>query len=466
MRIRLLGLPVTLSMAVLAVLEAAIFCTALLAVGRLQLGVELRAIEQQHGPLWPRALVFSAAMAISLLAVGLYSSRQRVQSAGILARVLVAMAAGIVVTALCFNLIPDFWIGRNVLTLATASSAAAVAVLRLGFSHLVDEAPLRRRVLVYGTGKQAACISQLRRRTDQRGFLLTGFVRPEGETLSVPEQRVLTSKGDLFEFCKSARINEIVMAMDDRRRAFPAAELLECRMGGVEVTDLATFLERETGRVRIDVLNPSWLIFAKGFSRSSLRLFMSSLLDFAASVVLLVVSLPVMLATVFAIKLEDGLRAPVFYHQERVGLRGKMFKLLKFRSMCVNAEANGEEHWAQKSDPRVTRVGALIRKLRIDELPQILNVLRGHMSFVGPRPERPQFVANLSQKIPYYMHRHCVKPGITGWAQVCYHYGASDREALEKLEYDLYYIKNGGFMFDLAILVRTAEVVLFGKGAQ
>jgi sugar transferase (PEP-CTERM system associated) len=352
------------------------------------------------------------------------------------------------------------------LALAATSAATIVVTLRLGFSGLVDEAPLRRRVLVYGSGNQAQAISQLRRRADQRGFLLTGFVRPEGESLSVPEQRVLRSAGTLLELCKSLHVDEIVVAMDDRRRAFPAHELLECRIGGLQVTDLTTFLERETGRVRIDVLNPSWLIFAKGFSRSSLRLLLSSLLDFVVSTLLLIAASPVMLLTVLAIKLEDGWKAPALYRQERVGLRGKTFNLLKFRSMCVNAEMDGEERWAQERDPRVTDVGAVIRRARIDELPQILNVLRGDMSFVGPRPERPQFVASLAEKIPYYMHRHCVKPGITGWAQVCYPYGASDREAQEKLEYDLYYIKNGGFMFDLSILVQTAEVVFFGKGAR
>ncbi len=448
-------------------LETAIFGTVLLAVGWLRLvGVGLAILEEPHRPLWPRALFFGAVMAISLLAFGLYSSRQRARGLGIFARVLLAVTAGIVVTPLFFRLFPAFSIGRHMLALASASAATVVVALRLGFSRLVDEAPLRRRVLVYGTGTRAQVVSQLRRRADQRGFLLAGYVRPAGESLRVPEQRVLKPTGTLLELCKSARILEIVVAMDDRRRAFPAQELLECRVGGVVVTDLATFLERETGRVRIDVLNPSWLIFGRGFSRSSPRLFLSSLLDSVASALLLIAALPVMLATALAIKLEGGWRAPILYRQERVGLRGKTFHLLKFRSMYVNAEADGEERWAQEHDPRVTRVGALIRKTHIDELPQILNVLRGDMSFVGPRPERPQFVASLAEKIPYYMHRHCVKPGITGWAQVCYPYGASDREALEKLEYDLYYIKNSGFMFDLSILVQTAEVVFFGKGAR
>lgn len=465
MRFRLLGQPVALPMALLAVLEAAIFCAVLMAVGRLRFGLELQLLEHKM-PLWPRALIFSAAMAASLLAFGLYSSRQRARGVGIMARVFLAMIGGILVTALCFSLIPAFSLGRSVLSLATVSAAAIVMTLRLGVSHFVDAAPLRRRVLVFGAGQHAALVSQLRRRADQRAFSVAGFVRPAGELLSVPEQRLLNADQGLLELCKAHQVDEIVVAMDDRRRAFPASGLLECRIAGIQVVDVTTFLERETGRVRLDVLNPSWLIFGQGFSRSSLRLFVSTLLDCAASGVLLIVSLPAMLITALAIKLEDGWRAPVLYRQERVGLRGKIFKLLKFRSMCEDAEVNGQARWAQKNDPRVTRVGAVMRKLRIDELPQLLNVLRGDMSLVGPRPERPQFVASLSEKIPYYMHRHCVKPGITGWAQLCYPYGASDREALEKLEYDLYYIKNSGFTFDLSILLQTAEVVFFGKGAR
>jgi sugar transferase (PEP-CTERM system associated) len=253
--------------------------------------------------------------------------------------------------------------------------------------------------------------------------------------------------------------------MDDRRRGFPIRELLECRLAGVDVTELLTFLERETGRVRIDVLNPSWMIFGPGFRRDPLRLFSSRAMDLLASLGVLAVSLPFMLLTMLAIKLEDGWSAPALYRQTRVGLGGRTFQVLKFRSMRQDAESNGAQ-WAQRRDPRVTRVGAIIRKLRVDELPQILNVLRGHMSFVGPRPERPEFVAYLAEKIPYYVQRHSVKPGITGWAQLCYPYGSSEQDAVEKLQYDLYYIKNNSLLFDLAILVQTAEVVLLGKGAR
>jgi sugar transferase (PEP-CTERM system associated) len=466
MRIRVLGQHVPLSMAVLAALDIFVFFTTMLAATWVRFGVDLPSLEQQGGPLWPRALLFSAAMGGCLLAFGLYSARQRARSGGIVVRVIAAIAAGVVVTTVCFYIIPNLWIGRGVLGLAAVSAAAMVMVLRLAFTRFVDESRFKRRVLVYGTGRSTTAISRLRRRADRRGFVLAGFVQPEGEDVEVPRERVLVPGGDLLDLCMWLQVDEVVVAMDDRRRAFPIRELLECRLAGVEVTELLTFLERETGRVRIDVLNPSWLIFGQGFNRGSLRLFTSTLLDLSASMLMLSLSLPVILATVLAIKLEDGWRAPVLYRQDRVGLGGRTFQLLKFRSMRVDAEVNGEALWAQKDDPRVTSVGAVLRKLRIDELPQLINVLRGDMCLVGPRPERPQFVRELADRIPYYMQRHCVKPGITGWAQLCFPYGSSERDALEKLQYDLYYIKNNSLLFDLSILAQTAEVVFLGKGAR
>jgi sugar transferase (PEP-CTERM system associated) len=266
--------------------------------------------------------------------------------------------------------------------------------------------------------------------------------------------------------CERHEVDEIVVAMNDRRAAFPVRELLDCRLAGIDVTDLSTFLERETGRVRLDVLNPGWLIFGEGFKRGSFRLQSARVVDLVAASGLFILTCPLMVATLLAIKLEDGWRSPIFYQQERVGFGGRIFRLLKFRSMRVDAEAAGQAQWAQKNDSRVTRVGAVIRKLRIDELPQILNVLRGEMGLVGPRPERPQFVKQLAEKIPYYIERHSVKPGITGWAQLCYPYGSSERDALEKLQYDLYYIKNSNLLWDLAIIAQTLEVVVMGKGAR
>ena len=424
---------------------------------------DLRALP---GAVWPRAALFSAVMVTCLLAFGLYSPRQRARFAGIALRVGMALVTGIVITATLFYLVPALWMGPGGITLAAVGGLCGVTVSRAVFSRLVDENVFKRRVLVYGAGESAAAIAGLRRRADRRGFSLLGFVRAHPEERAVNVDCIDAPGKTLVQICQQLDVAEVVMAMDDRRRGFPIAELLQCRLAGVDVTELLTFLERETGRVRIDVLNPSWMIFGQGFRRDPLRRITSRTLDLISCLLVLGVALPVMLLTILAIKLEEGWGAPVLYRQRRVGLFGHPFMLLKFRSMRTDAESDGRARWAQKSDPRVTRVGSFIRKTRIDELPQLLNVLLGQMSVVGPRPERPEFVGQLAERIPYYVERHCVKPGVTGWAQLCYPYGSSERDALEKLQYDLYYVKNNTLLFDLAIVLQTAEVVFLGKGAR
>jgi sugar transferase (PEP-CTERM system associated) len=468
MRIRILGQFVPASLGVLALIEVGLAFLALYAAVliRSQTPIShLSNLEEQLGPLWPRALVFSVIVAICLLAFGLYSSRQRAQLGGIFVRLVAALVVASGALAAVFYLIPSLGLWRGVAALAVIGTGGAVLVSRLVFARAVDQDIFKRAVLVYGAGASATAVANLRRSADRRGFLVAGFVLPPGEVPAVPAARLLDPAGDLRALCERLDVSEVVVAMDDRRRGFPIRELLECRLAGIDVTELLTFLERETGRVRIDVLNPSWMIFGQGFRRDPVRLFSSRTMDLLASLAVLALSLPLMLLTLIAIKIEDGWRAPALYTQARVGLGGRTFNVLKFRSMRPDAELGGAQ-WAQHKDPRVTRVGAIIRKLRVDELPQVINVLRGHMSFVGPRPERPEFVQHLAEKIPYYVQRHCVKPGITGWAQLCYPYGSSEQDALEKLQYDLYYIKNNSLLFDVAILVQTAEVVLLGKGAR
>jgi sugar transferase (PEP-CTERM system associated) len=328
----------------------------------------------------------------------------------------------------------------------------------------VDQDLFRRRVLFIGAGQRTTVLQKLRRRSDQRGFKLVGFVAVEGDDVWVPEDRLIRSDDGLIEVAQRLDIDEIVVAMDDRRRAFPLEQLLVCRLNGIEVIDVIEFLERETGKVNVTLLNPSYMIFAPGFSRNTLRLLTARALDVIGSVVLLALTWPLMLITAVAIFLEDG--RPIFYKQVRVGFEGKPFGLLKFRSMRVDAESAGKPQWASENDSRVTRAGRVIRKYRIDELPQLFNVLKGEMSIVGPRPERPEFVEELSQRVPYYRERHYVKPGLTGWAQLCYRYGASEDDAVEKLQYDLYYVKNHSLLFDFVILLQTAEVVLWQKGSR
>lgn len=470
MRIRVLGQQLHSAIAVLSVVEAAMFFAAVyvavLARFHADLASSLSDVPTLSGAVWPRAVLFSAVMVTSLLAFGLYSTRQRARLAGLALRVAMALATGVAITATLFYMVPALWIGRGVVTLAAIGALCGVTFSRLVFSRLVDENLFKRRVLVYGAGESAATIAGLRRRADRRGFSLLGFVPADPQERAVTVDRILAPGQTLVQLCERLDVAEVVVAMDDRRCGFPIAELLQCRLAGIDVTELLTFLERETGRVRIDLLNPSWMIFGQGFRRDSLRRITSRALDLLSCLLVLGLALPVMLLTVFAIKLEEGWRAPVFYRQHRVGFGGKPFMLLKFRSMRTDAESDGRARWAQKSDPRVTRVGSFIRKTRIDELPQLLNVLCGQMSVVGPRPERPEFVEQLAERIPYYLERHCVKPGVTGWAQLCYPYGSSERDALEKLQYDLYYVKNNALLFDIAILLQTVEVVFLGKGAR
>jgi sugar transferase (PEP-CTERM system associated) len=417
------------------------------------------------GRLLPTALLFSLFGLVSSFAVGLYSVRQRSRFGGLLVRIIAAVANAAAMSVLAFFLLPAIAIGRGLLAITAAMSVVLLAASRLLFERLVDQNTFRRRVLAFGAGRQAASLLELRRRSDTRGFRIVGFIASEGDAVAVPDDRLLERPVDLYDWALDAEVDEIVVAMDDRRRAFPMHEFLECRLAGIDICELPTFLERETGKVRLDVLNPSWIIFGEGFRASPLQRALERGFDVLASMSLLVLAAPFMLCAAVAIRIEDGWRAPILYRQRRVGLFGETFDVLKFRSMTEDAEKDGAV-WAARNDPRVTGVGAVMRKTRIDELPQLLNVLRGDMSFVGPRPERPEFVARFEQTIPYYRERHTVKPGITGWAQLCYPYGSTEKDAIEKLQYDLYYIKNRSLLFDLAILVQTVEVVVWGKGAR
>jgi sugar transferase (PEP-CTERM system associated) len=397
--------------------------------------------------------------------MGLFSRRLRDRTAGIVLRIGVAVIAGAFLGGLLLYVSPNHRPTFIEVFAFLAIGLFSLTIVRVTARGFIDEDILKRRVLVYGAGNNAARIMQLRRRADQRGFKVIGFVPARNEDRVIPADRLLLKDASVGHIASEHEIDEIVVAMDDRRQQFPLKELLDCRLAGIEVVELASFLERETGKVYLDILIPSWMIFGSGFRKDIFRRYSERAFDLLASFVLLLLALPVMLLTALAIKIEEGLSAPVFYGQPRVGYAGRVFRVLKFRSMRVDAEKDGVR-WASEHDDRVTRVGRFIRKVRIDELPQLINVLSGHMSFVGPRPERPEFVKQLNESIPYYDVRHAVKPGITGWAQLCYPYGASELDASEKLQYDLYYVKNHSLVFDILILLQTVEVILLGKGAR
>ena len=448
--------------ALLAVAEGAVFFVSFYA------GLLIRFEEVPLRSEWMiQQYLFAIALLLAMSAMGLYHSRSRETLSSILIRSLVAMFVGGVLLTIIFYALPGIHVGRGVLGLAVLVSFILVALIRFIFFKTVDQDLLKRKVLVLGAGKRARHIhNKIRRKTDRRGFEIVAYLSVNGEVVEIDDQYVITLEGSLSEYVKKNEIDEIVVAIDDRRKSFPLDELLECKLSGIEVVDILGFFEREVGKIEVDLLHHSWMIYSVGFDRNFQREILERSFDIFVSLILLVLSAPIMLLTIIAIYIEDGLKASLIYKQDRVGIDGKIFPVFKFRSMIENAEVLGQAQWAGEDDPRITKVGRIIRKFRIDELPQIFNVLKGDMSFVGPRPERPQFVETLGNKIPYYHERHRVKPGITGWAQLCYPYGASEEDSLQKLQYDLYYVKNHNLLLDLIILIQTVEVVIFGKGAR
>jgi sugar transferase (PEP-CTERM system associated) len=336
---------------------------------------------------------------------------------------------------------------------------------RIYVAGSTPRALLRQRVLVYGSGASARLVGSMLKQSDPNVDLVGYYASPNEAVSETSRIGLLPSEKSLTDIVLKERVDEIVVALSERRGgSMPLRELLDCKLHGVRVVDIATHFEKTLGQIRRDSVSAGWLIFGDGFEQGPARTLIKRLFDMVFASLLIVLALPVMLITTILILLEG--RGPVLYFQERVGLNGRLFNVVKFRSMQINAEQNGTPQWATAADDRVTQVGRVIRKLRIDELPQLFNVLGGDMSLVGPRPERPYFVDKLTQELPYYAVRHSVKPGVTGWAQVRYHYGASVEDAAEKLQYDLYYVKNHTLFLDLLVLFETVGVVLMGKGAQ
>lgn len=325
-----------------------------------------------------------------------------------------------------------------------------------------------RRILVLGVGRDAAMVKEALDNAGLRSLSVVGYYSLDSDQqvdAALPANKILPPSKSIGEIVRQYNVSEIVLAMRERRGGtLPLTDLLNCKLQGIKVTDLSAFYEQYHSKVRIDLLRESWFIFGDGFRQHRTRLLVKRVFDIVASIILLIISLPVMLLAAIAIKLESV--GPVIYRQERVGLGGKSFDVLKFRSMCADAEKDGKPQWATAGDARVTRVGRLIRLTRIDELPQLITVLAGQMSLVGPRPERPYFVDQLVQQIPFYGARHSVKPGVTGWAQVKHYYGASVDDASDKLQYDLYYVKNHTLFFDFLVLFYSVRVVLFAQGSR
>jgi len=412
------------------------------------------------------AIAFAAAIVFSMSAMGMYQLNftEGLRNPFFL-KLMPAFAMGFVILTLIFYMAPELQVGRGVLLAVFVIGAGGIFIARMLFFKTSELRFLESRIIFLGGGPLAKeCSDLAMHNTSYHKYDIAGFIPIPSEECCVPTSMLLKMREgeSLASLAAAHNVEEIVVSVQNRRAGFPIKELLECKLQGIKVTDAANFFERETCQIRVDSLQPSWLVFGGGFDQSFIRAFMKRGFDLICSAIILTVSFPVMMLTALLIYIED--RSPIFYQQERVGLDGHPFNVLKFRSMRNDAEKGGKPQWAAQNDPRVTRVGNFIRKTRIDELPQILNVFKGEMSFVGPRPERPYFVEQLIDVVPYYNVRHSIKPGITGWAQVRYGYGASADDALQKLQYDLYYVKNNSLFLDILILIDTLKVVLFRSG--
>jgi sugar transferase (PEP-CTERM system associated) len=425
-----------------------------------QIGMQVDYIANR---IWPLA-TFAGAVQLAAMAVGVYSQDSLQSLRFAIARLLVAVSLGVIFMALMNFAMPGITLWRSNSLYAMILAFVYLAMSRMILGSLIGGQSFKRRLLVLGAGKRAQRIKNLEAKRGS-GFLVVGFIAMDQTKKTIPEAIAREAIYNLADFVVKLGASEVVLALEERRNALPLQDLLRIKTTGVHVNDISSFLERETGRVDLDSVNPSWLIFSDGFS-SGRRLsgIAKRLFDIIASAILLVLTLPIILLFALLVKLES--KGPAFYSQKRVGLFGEHFFVHKLRSMRTDAEVEGKAVWAQKDDPRVTRIGKFIRKVRIDELPQTWCVLKGDMSFVGPRPERPEFVADLEQQLPYFAERHMVKPGITGWAQINYPYGASIDDSRQKLEYDLYYAKNYTPFLDVLILLQTIRVVIWPDGAR
>jgi sugar transferase (PEP-CTERM system associated) len=417
-------------------------------------------------PLLPKALAFTVVMLGLMTASGLYDMEWQGGVRSLLHRLGLSFGLGLVTMSLLFYFFPSLLVGRGAFLLSFGLALLGILFSRALFIRWARVGALKTRALVIGTGSRAAHIeAMLSKRSHASNTQIVGYLPMGGSHHFVDHARILDTREPLSELTSRLQISEIIIAVRERRGGgMPVQDLLKCKLRGIRILELSSFFERENGHLQLDSMNASWMILAEGFHQGIVRDTVKRLFDLLVSSALLAVSLPIMALTALAIKLESA--GPVLYRQERVGQGCRNFTILKFRSMCVDAEKDGKPRWAGQNDSRVTLTGRFIRRTRIDELPQIFNVFFGDMSFVGPRPERPYFVQDLTQKIPYYGVRHTVKPGITGWAQVRYPYGATDDDAMHKLQYDLYYVKNHSLFLDLMILFQTAQVVLWGKGVR
>jgi sugar transferase (PEP-CTERM system associated) len=440
-----------------------------LLVASAELGWLLRAqqigmvVEPIASRIWP-LLSFAAALQTAMISVGAYGPESLQSIRFATARLLVAISLGVIFLSVMHFTMPNLTLWRSNSLYAMALAFLLLISLRILLGSILGGEAFKRRLVVLGAGKRADRIRQLEQKRGS-GFLVVGYIQMNDGEQVIPEAINRSAIFNLSDFVVRMAASEVILALEERRNSIPMSDLLRIKTTGVHVNDLSTFLERETGRVDLDTVNPSWLIFSDGFSSGQrLSAFAKRLFDVLASALLLILTGPIIAIGALLVILDS--KGPAFYKQLRVGLFGEEFYIVKLRTMRTDAEIAGKAVWAEKDDPRITRLGRWLRKLRVDELPQSWNVLKGDMSFVGPRPERRQFVEDLEQQLRFYGERHMVKPGITGWAQINYPYGASIEDARNKLEYDLYYAKNYSPFLDLLIMIQTLRVILWPDGAR
>ena len=413
-----------------------------------------------------RAVLMSVGFLAVNSALGLYDRGTAFNNTQLRARVLVSfLMMGVIVVGVLLLLPMKAFYGHTWAVVIVMMATGLLLVIQVLTGEFLAKSLARRRVLVYGTGTKAQAVGESLKRSSSSAELCGYFASPNEREHLVTSWSTLGPDQTLTEAVTEKRIDEIVVALSERRGgSMPMRELLDCKLAGVRVTDIATYFEQELGQIRLDAVSAGWLIFGEGFDQGFVRTTIKRLFDIAGATVLIVLALPIMLVAAIVIKLES--KGPILYKQERVGLNNKTFNVVKFRSMRTDAEKDGTPRWATAGDSRITRVGKVIRKGRIDELPQLFSVLNGDMSLVGPRPERAFFVEKLTQEIPFYAVRHSVKPGVTGWAQVRFQYGSTVEDTAQKLQYDLYYVKNHSLFLDMVVIFETIGVVLTGKGAQ
>ncbi|WP_231716969.1 TIGR03013 family XrtA/PEP-CTERM system glycosyltransferase [Desulfosarcina ovata] len=381
-------------------------------------------------------------------------------------RLMQALGASAILLAVVYFIFPVCIIGRGIFIVSICFVVAFIVIWRIAYTHILNNGIFDKKIILLGSGELARNIHREINENKDCGYQVAAVVKDdcEGASPVVSPNICRNNYADLCRNAKDLDIDKIVVAIEERRSGFPTRQLLQCRVDGIEVIEGTSFYEMLTGKLIVEKINPSWLIFSEGFKKSWMRRVIKRTGDLLLSVVMLFFLSPILGIVAVLIKLDS--KGPVFFSQERVGEKRKAYMVHKFRSMVQDAEKKSGPVWAQSNDNRVTRVGKFIRKWRIDEFPQLFNVIKGEMSFVGPRPEREFFVKELEEAIPYYAERFSVKPGVTGWAQVSYPYGASVEDAKEKLNYDLFYIKNMSIFMDLMVIMRTVKTVLFGEGAR